>query len=362
MDKQNGLPPIHGQKLHSILLLLDQKNSDSELLKQLYQLPYKIMLAYSVKEAENLAADIQSSSLILIMPGHFGKNRGINLARDFYYQYDCTCLLYCSEDSPVKGEQLLPGDYLHGCLHTPIRLAQLNFAILSAIQLKKMHQFSKKTSRLLDQERRRSRLHFSIIDSLNCIVQFIHTDHRIISLNKKGYEIFGVQERSHGRRAHELLGREKPWEDHPGQIAMKQGIRHCSTLYLPEIKNHVRITTIPIASDWSDKIEYGIEIWEPVLGVDNTSQIGMENLATSQSGQPKGNQKINHRHERLKDLTKREWEIIPLLLQGAPYQEIADQLSISLNTIKSHIANIYKKTGCSSRTQIMILLQNFNNV
>ena len=50
-------------------------------------------------------------------------------------------------------------------------------------------------------------------------------------------------------------------------------------------------------------------------------------------------------------LTQREQEILGLLAKGYLYKEIADQLGISLNTMKSHQHAIYEKLHVQSRTE-----------
>lgn len=50
-------------------------------------------------------------------------------------------------------------------------------------------------------------------------------------------------------------------------------------------------------------------------------------------------------------LSKREVEVLEHLSQGFSNQEIADKLFVSLNTIKTHIANIYQKLKVKRRTQ-----------
>ena len=50
-------------------------------------------------------------------------------------------------------------------------------------------------------------------------------------------------------------------------------------------------------------------------------------------------------------LSKRESEVLELLTKGLSNQEIADQLFISLPTVKTHLSNIYDKLGVSRRTQ-----------
>jgi DNA-binding CsgD family transcriptional regulator len=63
--------------------------------------------------------------------------------------------------------------------------------------------------------------------------------------------------------------------------------------------------------------------------------------------------------EQLKyNLTDREVEIWQLLLQAYSYQEIANSLQISLNTVKFHAKNIYNKKRCTFKeTQILYLEQ-----
>ncbi|WP_460710741.1 LuxR C-terminal-related transcriptional regulator [Nocardioides dilutus] len=50
-------------------------------------------------------------------------------------------------------------------------------------------------------------------------------------------------------------------------------------------------------------------------------------------------------------LTRRESEIIGLVVSGLGNQEIADQLFLSINSIKSHIRSAYRKIGARSRAQ-----------
>lgn len=53
-------------------------------------------------------------------------------------------------------------------------------------------------------------------------------------------------------------------------------------------------------------------------------------------------------------LTPREEEILGLLAQGFRYKEIADQLFISLDTVRTHIRHIYEKMHVRSRTEATI--------
>ena len=55
-------------------------------------------------------------------------------------------------------------------------------------------------------------------------------------------------------------------------------------------------------------------------------------------------------------LTAREVEILRLIAAGMRNQEIADELVISLSTVKRHIANTYGKLGVSHRTEAVARL------
>ena len=52
-------------------------------------------------------------------------------------------------------------------------------------------------------------------------------------------------------------------------------------------------------------------------------------------------------------LTKREKEVLHLLSRGRFYKEIADDLHVSMETVKSHCRNIYEKLHVSSRTEAL---------
>ena len=54
-------------------------------------------------------------------------------------------------------------------------------------------------------------------------------------------------------------------------------------------------------------------------------------------------------------LTPRQVEILTLLQKGYSYQEISSNLTISVNTVKKHVSNIYEKLEVSNRQQAIYL-------
>ena len=53
-------------------------------------------------------------------------------------------------------------------------------------------------------------------------------------------------------------------------------------------------------------------------------------------------------------LTPRQKEVVSLILKGHKNQAIAEKLSISPNTVKTHVRNIYSKAGVSSRANLIL--------
>lgn len=58
------------------------------------------------------------------------------------------------------------------------------------------------------------------------------------------------------------------------------------------------------------------------------------------------------------NLTKREKEIMRLLAHGASNMDIADELFVSENTVKTHLHNIFKKINAKNRLQALLWANN----
>jgi DNA-binding CsgD family transcriptional regulator len=57
-------------------------------------------------------------------------------------------------------------------------------------------------------------------------------------------------------------------------------------------------------------------------------------------------------------LTRREQEIVELILAGKGTKEIGEKLFISGKTVKNNLSNIFQKTGAKNRVQLMSFVQN----
>lgn len=70
-------------------------------------------------------------------------------------------------------------------------------------------------------------------------------------------------------------------------------------------------------------------------------------------------QKKHYPHD---DLTNREREVLHLIAKGYTNQEIADELFITLKTVKTHVSNILSKLEVNDRTQATIYAYQHNLV
>jgi len=61
------------------------------------------------------------------------------------------------------------------------------------------------------------------------------------------------------------------------------------------------------------------------------------------------------------ELTAREKEILELLSQGLLYKEIADRKFISIDTVKKHVGNIYRKLHVSNKVEAINKFNHFKN-
>ncbi len=64
------------------------------------------------------------------------------------------------------------------------------------------------------------------------------------------------------------------------------------------------------------------------------------------------------KHFKNYQISKREQEIVALLIKGKTYKEISEELFISISTVKTHAGNIYKKCGIKNRNELNHLFYN----
>jgi DNA-binding NarL/FixJ family response regulator len=74
---------------------------------------------------------------------------------------------------------------------------------------------------------------------------------------------------------------------------------------------------------------------------------------------------MNYKNERIKkynfeELSDRELQIVKLVAKGLRNKEIAEQLFISISTVKTHLSNIFCKLEVSNRTSMLTKINQVN--
>lgn len=63
------------------------------------------------------------------------------------------------------------------------------------------------------------------------------------------------------------------------------------------------------------------------------------------------------RAARAYDLTRREELVLSLVVAGRTHREIADELFVSSNTVKTHVRNLYRKMGVSGKAELVEVIE-----
>ncbi len=60
---------------------------------------------------------------------------------------------------------------------------------------------------------------------------------------------------------------------------------------------------------------------------------------------------LNEGEMQRRGISKREHEVLELIAKGHSNQEVADKLYVSVNTVKTHLSNLFLKLDAARRTQ-----------
>jgi DNA-binding NarL/FixJ family response regulator len=101
--------------------------------------------------------------------------------------------------------------------------------------------------------------------------------------------------------------------------------------------------------DENDFLSHGMEVLRSVLAATNGKK-SISILARSQI------QKPGELFEPGQSLTSRESEILALLFQGLSDMEVADQLQLSIHTVKEHGKSIRRKYNVKTRLQLISII------
>ena len=115
-----------------------------------------------------------------------------------------------------------------------------------------------------------------------------------------------------------------------------------SALFLPNIARNYFIAAVLILSNFIPIYWLKQFFVKKYVDIDSTKTEGILEMLTEEYR-----------------ISKREREIIELILKGKSNKEIEDILCISFSTVKNHIYNVYQKMGINSRGQLMHLAMTF---
>lgn len=112
-----------------------------------------------------------------------------------------------------------------------------------------------------------------------------------------------------------------------------------------EYRYHLRDLSVEFYIGFVALLFTGLGIW-----------VGFKLFNRQLSGESKPNKEISTKELNTNllesfGISPREYEVLQLIAEGHTNQEIADQLFISLNTVKTHSSNLFSKLDVKRRTQ-----------
>ncbi len=79
--------------------------------------------------------------------------------------------------------------------------------------------------------------------------------------------------------------------------------------------------------------------------------VGLKLINAQKKNQPHSKPDLDTETIKKLNISKREYEVLELISQGLSNQEIADQLFISIPTVKTHSSKLFEKLDVKRRTQ-----------
>lgn len=114
-------------------------------------------------------------------------------------------------------------------------------------------------------------------------------------------------------------------------------------------------------------IPFGLDTWER-RGTDRDLKVTFVRLPEHERRQPWALvlQEVQHAQgvpvprEWHRTLTPQELKVVEWMLQGVDNQSLAEQLGLSVNTVKTHLKNIYDKLAVPGRAKLILAAQELN--
>lgn len=101
-------------------------------------------------------------------------------------------------------------------------------------------------------------------------------------------------------------------------------------------------------------VKEGSVMMAPSIAKKLIRQVSVE---PAKSPEEEKEEKKEEKPQWLKDLSRRELEVLKLLAEGYDNRQISEQLCIAEQTVKNHVSEIYSKLGTHSRIKTMKMVQ-----
>ncbi|GAB6091591.1 helix-turn-helix domain-containing protein [Spirochaeta dissipatitropha] len=319
-----------------LILLGDLQTFSRTFLNNLYLLELRLYFVDSFEEASDSCMD-DGKVCVFIVPMEM-----MNLIIE---APETPVILYTDQKHVALHQQLSSRRDIHGVLNHNFEIDSIQLVLLLALKL--WHSESKllHMENQIDTNNARVMYQNLVLDSLDKIVIVLKPDLTVISMNRKGYELLGPQEITHGKPVFSLQNLNRYPKDHPSCIA-KDLLRRNSKVATVNSRKWY-ITSIPVLDIGGEELHFLIEIWENCTDRAHIMQDSENAVLNKKSKAPL-----------FDSLTDREYQILPYVARGMKYSDIADEINISINTVKTHMRNIFRKLSCQNRNQLMRLLSN----
>ncbi|GAB6090803.1 helix-turn-helix domain-containing protein [Spirochaeta dissipatitropha] len=321
---------------YKLILLGDLRTFSRAFIRNLYLLELTLYFVDSFEEASGLCMDDQNICVFIVpMPM-------INLINTIHEK---PIILYSEQEHSALHQFSSSRKDIHGVFYHDFEFGSIKLVFLLALKL--WHSESRLRHMEIQANNNKSRCTYQnlVLDSLDSIVIVLKPDLKVISMNRAGYELLGSQETTHGKPIYTLLNMDMYPKDHPTYIAKNYLYRNSKVTTVNSQQWY--ITSIPVMNISNEDLHFLIEIWE--LYTDRAHL--MQKSATE-------THKIKKKKPIFDSLTDREYQILPYIAQGMKYSDIADEVNVSVNTVKTHMRNIFRKLECQNRNQLLRLLHN----
>lgn len=183
---------------------------------------------------------------------------------------------------------------------------------------------------------------------------------------------FEIEEADNGKKALEVLN-SKTVDIVVSDVMMPvmDGFELLEAVKKNEKLNDVSIVMLTARAEAEDKLQaltLGIDDYltkpfsaaEFLARIKNILEYRIKVIRSFQQLREENNQSIDHGHAQVLEqygLSEREADVVRLLARRYSNQEIANELFISLNTVKFHVKNIYMKLGVANRSEVVNALE-----